>query len=361
MFENNNEYFKQEADRKVAQYIKEIIQPHFPNYSTAITSMWGDYPQSATLSISPFGKVLKGSQFYYSENNTFIHFTNINNAKNIIADGGIYLSGLNTSDDNNEINLNLKSFDQYTNPYLNHVMIKEDFLNLSMSPFAMERSFLNGNFDSIFHNFKEFGNGQPIGLVLELDFENRDDWFKYHLSKVYYSEENNASPTFLNKLVKETESWCRLNSFEILELHNAFYSLLAFHKENKFKMENEVRLIKAPIDITDTNFSYQKPIPSIQGYFINSKNAIVQFEKLYFEGYKKEKIMNFLFNDNHTSKEIYLKQTPKIKLQKILIPTHNPKCKELNETISLLLRKLEMDTDVKHLEFCTFNKEISIF
>lgn len=74
--------------------------------------------------MSPFGQVLEGSQFYYSEGNTFVHFTNLNAAKGILSEGCINLSGLNTSTDKNEILLNLKPFKipTYTNKI--HLIIK---------------------------------------------------------------------------------------------------------------------------------------------------------------------------------------------------------------------------------------------
>lgn len=347
------------AKQKLNSYVEQIIKPLFPNYELASSMMSGYYPTGAELTMSTFGKVLKGSQFYYPENKSdFIHFTNIHNARNIISEGCIYLSGLNTSTDENEIELNLRAFDKQDDSWeLIPNKVKEDFLSLSLSPYVENKDFFKKAFSNIQNNYYQFGGDFPVGLVFEIDLSNRDDWWCFHLAEVAYSIDTNTPPKFLTDLVEKTVNWSKQCDFNIYKMPHALYPLMAFFKESKYKIENEIRLVKTPISSTDKSLMDG---PLFSGYSINSRNQLVKIYKLFFDGLKKEDLFKRSF-ENPEHLERRLKQVPKIKLKKILLPTIEFESLSLKNTFIEILKSLNLDVEVSYIEFNNRSKSIKIF
>lgn len=357
---NEYENFKGfEFTEKYEKYIKEVLKPHLPNFEVAIATNYGY--DSFQLSMSPFGKVLEGSQFYYDEGNTFVHFTNLDAALKILSEGCIHLSGLNTSSDKNEILLNLAAFQTNSTIFKDEEEIKSGFLNLSLSPFNLDISqSKHMNYENLKNNFYGFGKDFPIALVMEIDLSNRNKWYKYHLSRVQYSQTNEKPPQFLEHLNEKTKFWIAENKYHITELKNAIYPLLSFFKESKYSIENEIRLIKSPIDMSD-NPAYSNH-PFLNGVSINSRKEIVPIEKLYFESDKREKIVQVLKLDE-PFKTFFQTQYPRITLKKILLPTHKPKVEtcEVKKTLFKLSGFHEMKFDFHFVEFHENHKEVNIF
>jgi hypothetical protein len=347
------------ANQQLNTYIEEILKPLFPHYDRTSSIMSGYYPNGAELTMSTFGKVLRGSQFYYPENQSnFVHFTNIHNARNIISEGCIYLSGLNTSTDQNEIELNLKAFENHGDPWESiSTDVKEDFLSLSLSPYIENKEFLNNVFSNIQNNYFQFGNDFPVGLVFEIDLSNRDDWWCYHLSEVQYSEGVNSPPKYLTNLVEQTLNWSKLNKFNIYKMPHVLYPLMAFFKEGNYKIENEVRLIKSPISSIEKSATSG---PLFNGYSINSRNQLVKIEKLYFDGPRKTEVFERTFPANEY-RDSRINQIPKIKLKKILLPTLKFETLSLKNTFNKLLTSLSLNVEVNYIEFNNREKIIEIF
>jgi hypothetical protein len=219
----------------------------------------------------------------------------------------------NLLNDKNEILLNLKPFQTITNIFLDEEVIKADFLNLSLSPFDIENiETIQTCYENLKNNFYGFGKDFPIALVMEIDLTNRNEWYKYHLSKIHYSQTNEKPPHFLENLIKNTEFWIEENNYQITGLQDAIYPLLSFFKESKYSIENEIRLIKSPIDSTDDNKYSTHPF--FNGVYVNSRNEVVQIERLYFESDKREKIIRTLKFDQISCKLVTIIFTFKISL-----------------------------------------------
>ncbi|MFM2335258.1 MAG: hypothetical protein RIS91_1261 [Bacteroidota bacterium] len=360
--EENKEYLKYKRDvftEKYEKYIHDVLNPHLPNFEIAIATTSGY--DSFQLSMSPFGKVLGGSQFYYNEGNTFVHFTNLDAAQKILSDGCIHLSGLNTSSDKNEILLNLKPFLTNSKIFRDEENIKSGFLNLSMSPFNSDRNeSIQSSYENLKNNFYGFGKDFPIALVIEIDFNNRNDWYKYHLSKVEYSDKNDSAPQFFENLIKNTNKWITENKYEVTGLENAIYPLLSFFKESKYSIENEIRLIKSPIDTTDNPRYYTHPF--LNGVYINSRKEIVPIEKLYFESNKREQIIQILKLDE-PGRTFFQNQFPRITLKKILLPTHKTRAELhlVKNLLNALSKSHNMNIEFLFMEFHENHKEVHLF
>lgn len=357
--DDDRDYGIKLAKQKLNDYVEQIIKPLFPNYELITSMMSGYYPTGAELTMSTFGKVLKGSQFYYPENRSdFIHFTNIHNARNIISEGCIYLSGLNTSTDENEIELNLRAFDKQGDSWeLIPNKAKEDFLCLSLSPYIENKDFFKKAFSNIQHNYYQFGGDFPIGLVFEIDLSNRDDWWCFHLAEVAYSNDTNTPPKFLTDLVEQTVNWSNQSEFKIYKMPHALYPLMAFFKEMNYKLENEVRLIKAPMNSEDKSWMDG---PLFSGYSINSRNQLVKIYKIFFDGPKKTDLFERTFQ-NPEIRESRLNQIPSIKLKKILLPTIEFESLALKNTFKEILISLNLNVQVSYIEFNNKSKRIEIF
>lgn len=357
---NDFELYKRiEFTEKYEKYIKEVLCPYIPNFEIAFA--WNSGYDAFHLSMSPFGKVLEESQFYYNEGNTFVHFTNLDAAQKILSDGCIHLSGLNTSSDKNEILLNLKPFRTKSNLIKDEEVIKADFLNLSLSPFNSDNNeSLQTCYENYKNNFYVFGKNFPIALVMEIDLKNRNDWYKYHFSKVYYSNKNETPPPFFEQLIENTKLWMTESNYQITGLQDAIYPLLSFFKESKYSIENEIRLIKSPIDSRDSNAYSSHPF--FNGVYINSRNEIVQIEKLYFESDKREQIIQILKLEE-PFKTFFQTQSPRITLKKILLPTHktNAEIFEVKNILNQLAQYHNMNIEFLFMEFHENHKEVHLF
>lgn len=360
MLEENDSYPGRDiADQKLKLFFDEIIKPHLPNYEVGFVSMGGEYPTSANVTMSSMNAALQGSRFDYPNNNCqFIHFTNIYNARSILSQGCIYLSGLNTSKDKNEIDLNLKAFNRQWDHQFHNPNIKGNFLCLSMMQFSEEEKFITENYSSILNNYHEFGGNFPIGLVLEIDTSNKESWWRFHLSGVSYSDTENTPPQFLSQIVLDAKNWSEKNSFDIQDLHHALYPLMAFFKEHKYKIENEVRLVKAPMDSCD-NYNEQHYL--LNGLSINNDNELVKIEKLYFEGEAKERILANA-NLNDSALRFVNNTRPKIHLKKVLLPTIKYEKISLKNTFHNVLLDLGMNNvEVKYMEFNNQKRKVMFF
>jgi hypothetical protein len=219
-------------------------------------------------------------------------------------------------------------------------------------------SFVEENYSSLLNNYYEFGADFPIGLVLEIDTSSRDDWWRFHLSAVSYSDTENTPPKFLTQIVKETNDWAAKHNFNIDELHNALFPLMAFFKEHKYKIENEVRLVKAPIDSCD-NYNEQHYL--LNGLSINNDNELVKIEKLYFEGEAKERILANA-NLNDSALRFVNNTRPKIHLKKVLLPTIKYEKISLKNTFHNVLLDLGMNNvEVKYMEFNNQKRKVMFF
>ena len=171
---------------KINKYIAEILSPILNSYVPSMNSQLGN--DSGKTVITAFGSALKNTEFYHSVSDTpLIHYTSLDKAKRILADGSINLSSLKASNDKNEISKNFGFISEFTFNSESVNFIKDYTLNLSLTTF--NENSINENYSALIHNFIEFGGEFPIGFVLDLSQNNQDDWFTYHLVKVNYYED----------------------------------------------------------------------------------------------------------------------------------------------------------------------------
>jgi len=346
---------------KINKYIADVLTPILDGYVPSMNSQSGD--DSGKTVITAFGSALKNTEFYHSVSDApLIHYTTLDKAKRILADGSINLSSLKASNDKNEISKNFSYISEFTFNSESVNFIKDYTLNLSLTTFN-EKS-INENYSALIHNFIEFGGGFPIGFVFDLSNNNQDDWFTYHLVKVNYYEH---IPELLKKISIKTSEWINDNKFQITDIQDALIPILACYKEKKYEIENEIRLMRVPLD-SKTQFSDH---PIFNGHFLNDNLEKITIHRLYFNKRLEQKIIESL-NDPIPYTNHIQKVTPQLSLIKILLPYRRypiqlsgtkkiiKSPEELRNAFWNLLDSIGVDCKVEFIDFDDNNKTVQI-
>jgi hypothetical protein len=346
---------------KINKYIAEVLFPILKNYVPSMNSQSGE--DSGKTVITAFGSALKNTMFHHSVADApLIHYTSLDKAKRILADGFINLSSLKASNDKNEISKNFGYISEFTFNPESVNFIKDNTLNLSLTTFN-EKS-INDNYEAIIHNFIEFGDEFPIGFVLDLSENNQDEWFTYHLVKVNYYEH---VPELLNEISIKTRKWIDKHKFQITDIQDALIPILACYKEKKYEIENEIRLMCVPLD--SNNHLNHHTI--FNGNYLNDNLERITTQRLYFNKQVESNIINSL-REPQPFIEYTKKTTPNLLLKKIILPYRRYPIKlkdtdkiikspeEIRHAFWNLLDSIGLDCKVEFIDFDDTNKTIQI-
>jgi len=346
---------------KINKYIAEVLFPILKNYVPSMNSQSGE--DSGKTVITAFGSALKNTMFHHSVSDApLIHYTTLDKAKRILADGFINLSSLKASNDKNEISKNFGYISEFTFNTESVNFIKDNTLNLSLTTFN-EKS-INDNYKAIIHNFIEFGGEFPIGFVLDLSENNQDEWFTYHLVKVNYYEH---VPELLNEISIKTRKWIDKHKFQITDIQDALIPILACYKEKKYEIENEIRLMCVPLD--SNNHLNHHTI--FNGNYLNDNLERITTQRLYFNKQVESNIINSL-REPQPFIEYTKKTTPNLLLKKIILPYRRYPIKlkdsdkiiktpeEIRHAFWNLLDSIGLNYKVEFIDFDDTNKTIQI-
>ncbi len=346
---------------KINKYITEVLSPILNGYVPSMNSQSGE--DSGKTVIKAYGSALKHTELYQSiSDSPLIHYTTLDKAKRILADGSINLSSLRASNDKNEISKNFGFISEFTFNSESVNFIKDYTLNLSLTTFN-EKS-INENYSALINNFIEFGGEFPIGFVLDLSQNNQDEWFTYHLVKVSYYED---IPELLKEISIKTREWITNNKFQITDIQDALIPILACYKEKKYEIENEIRLMRVPLD-SRTHFSHHS---IFNGNFLNDNLERITIQRLFFNKKVESNIINSL-REPQPFMEYTQKITPNLLLKKIILPYRRYPIKlkgtekiinspeELRYAFWNLLDSIELDCKVEFIDFNDNNKTVKI-
>ncbi len=346
---------------KINKYIAEVLSPILNGYVPSLNSQSSD--DSGKTVITAFSLALKNTEFYQSVTDSpLIHYTTLDKAKRILADGYINLSSLKASNDKNEISKNFDYISEFTFNSESVNFIKDNTLNLSFTTFN-EQS-INDNYSALFYNFIEFGGEFPIGFVFDLSNNHQDDWFTYHLVKLNYYEQ---VPELLKQISIRTREWINNNKFQITDIQDALIPILACYKEKKYEIENEIRLMRVPLD--SNNHLNHHTI--FNGNYLNDNLERITTQRLYFNKQVESNIINSL-KEPQPFIEYTKKNTPNLLLKKIMLPYRRYPIKlkdtvkiikspeELRNSFWNLFDSIELDCRVEFIDFDDTNKTIKI-
>ena len=174
-------------------------------------------------------------------------------------------------------------------------------------------------------------------------------------------------PELLKKISIKTSEWINDNKFQITDIQDALIPILACYKEKKYEIENEIRLMRVPLD-SKTQFSDH---PIFNGHFLNDNLEKITIHRLYFNKRLEQKIIESL-NDPIPYTNHIQKVTPQLSLIKILLPYRRypiqlsgtqkiiKSSEELRNLFWNLLDSIGLDCKVEFIDFDDTNKTIQI-
>lgn len=202
-----------------------------------------------------YNKYLQNSPYCLMAKTHFIHYTSLENACSIIQQNRISLNELNQVNDPLEIiflkellNVNKDPWDFYVDGIDNpNGKLKSQEERHKKSIFTFSLCQVDDlNEPDKFEMWRSYaGEGKGAAIVFEIDCKNRNEWYNFHLSNVYYGENEQTKmlEQFLGKHNEFAEAW----KIDASNFNYFISTFLANHKSDFYKGENEIRLItKAP-------------------------------------------------------------------------------------------------------------------
>jgi hypothetical protein len=250
-------------DELKEKYLKEVVHPSFPFIKYFGGSSWGKQSNQTThvsFSLPTSFVSFKNeksengeSEYYFSKSTSFIHYTTLKNAINILNDGFFRLNSLSYMDDPQELlYAGHEILGNYSKDELNS--LKENVFCISRCEYDEEKN------PEIFDQWRFYGdNGSGVGLVFKFTSEV-EYWNNHYLSKIYYgnaitNETQNEESTKKFRIFRENhDKFIQEHEGKVNLLSSQFGKkgkipewiaiFLAFHKSSLYAPENEIRLLK---------------------------------------------------------------------------------------------------------------------
>jgi len=206
--------------------------------------------------MSEENKAYKSSEYYFEGEMKFVHWTSVQNLLSIINTCQIRLYNLHNSADPEEFT--------YAASQLKLSEIQIDHSKNFLYTFSFSEI---KEKDNTYH-WENYGNNY-IGVSIEFEIVNNpDEWDNFMLAPVNYE-----LPQKISNLVEGLS--VLKEKYQVLEFDVDLGRLIAFHKNPKFKVENEIRLSSYfPFDTTqeywkycNTEFRLEHRRPRITNYF----------------------------------------------------------------------------------------------
>jgi hypothetical protein len=185
---------------------------------------------SCFYSIGPAYRAISSSRYYISSGFKFIHFTTLEAAKSIIQGKNVRLYNLNKLNDPREFSFagDLLTFSQQ-----NKADAKCNMFTISMC----KPSILRTEIQTEFNMWRPYGGfGKGVGIEFDFQVNPPRGWKDYFLSRVFYGRRNRSNLIDAGQLIQKYK-----NEKPIIEFDLA--PIIAFHKSNLYRLENEVRLL----------------------------------------------------------------------------------------------------------------------
>ncbi|MEP7169623.1 MAG: DUF2971 domain-containing protein [Bacteroidota bacterium] len=215
--------------KKIEGYLAILKKHLLPNLH--FKSMWDEGRQ---FRLPDTFDVCKGSKYFYSGSHLFLHFTTIPNLLNILREKKIRLYSLSGMDDKDEYSGSLTNMGIKEDEWKGK-QIKKNIFIFSMCEYKIEQE------EKSLNLWREYGSdGNDIAIVFKIKPQLKKHWVHYMLSQVYYSKK--ALNPFL-KAAEEIKEYEVRENFKETDFKTAFYKLFAFHKQEIYKHEREVRLL----------------------------------------------------------------------------------------------------------------------
>jgi len=273
-------------------------------------------------------KLFEGTQYKFDESSFFVHFTSLSALSQILQSGFLRMSDFNCLSDKSELHFASHMFDNCT---VEQVKEKKSKI-LSLSACLSTAEILNNE-----HMWNQYAC-KGMGCAIEYKFVTTNI-HNMVFGKVLYGKENLKN---LQQLKKLNEQFKNENDFEVTDLPMLLLKISAFHKNIKYKNEQEVRLLFYNESDYPKDFVHRNRYEDFY-----SDQQVRNFIKLYIKGKNPKNLMS------HVEYDKKLMHEPEIEISKVIIGPNNPKPFE----VAKLLHQCKNEQGY-NFEICFFHKEI---
>lgn len=286
-------------------YTKEVLNKFFPKAKLKTSIIWESEtvkPNFFDGEISTYN-IFDHTPYEYKGQNRFIHFTSIEKLKAILTSGYLRMASLDSLQDTEEVHFAGKVIDP--NCFYDLDVASENLFSLSACE-STTANILNKKM------WMEYGD-QYRGCILQYSF-SKMELFRSNFGVIRYGEKHLSD---LKKLVIMSHSFYQEYGFSVSQLPVFLRTILAFHKNQSYDFEREIRLLLEPEFLPDSCFEPD----------FCQKKGIKKYYKLPFSE-RNELPVNTKYDQ-----DTILHHFPQIELKKIILgPQSSVKDKEEVET-----------------------------
>lgn len=306
--------FIDKAWEKIGAYKQKVIKPILPNASLSQSGMFCN-PDRPVLGFNAHlssRDLFKGTEYEYDGDGLFLHFTSLPILSTILKAGFIRMSDFNCLTDRSEINFASQNFKKST--ITEEIESEKDKMFCLSACESKQEVILNTH---MWEYYADKGHGCSI----EYKFTSTSI-AKMSFGRIQYGKRKLKPLMDIEALMQNFAS--SNDGFKVIDPIKFLTPIFSFHKDIKFKKENEVRL-----------FYYQDGGIGNDGPHLNQykdfykRDQVRNFIKIYLSG--KNKYVPFPGLDDETA----LKVSPQIEITKVII---GPKVENIFETIHQLLK-----------------------
>lgn len=313
------------AREKIRQIEEDEIKKIFPNATFSESSFLGS-PNKQVNSFQAYlssENLFKDTPYENDGTSNFLHFTSLPALSQILNSGFIRMSDFECLSDKTEIDF-AKNFYFSNDDSFKQTANKSRMFCLSACEYSND-TILNNHMWQVYAD-------KGKGCAIEYKFSS-NDIFNMSFGKIQYGKKK---ITILKTLRTKLEQFSKNNEgFSINNLSDFLTPIFAFHKDIKFKKENEIRL-----------FYFQN------GAMTNKKDHLNQYSDFYKSDQVRNFIKIYLKGKNPYQQENYpenvdvLKLSPQIEISRIFLGPDIANIYKVIEKLKQLKKQLNLDFEV---------------
>lgn len=304
--------YTDKAWEDIRSYEKKVVQPIFPNAHLKQSEIFcnPDRPVRGFSGFLSTRNLFKDTIYEYDGNGLFLHFTSLPILSTILKSGFIRMSDFNCLSDKSEINFASKNIKISSNEDSRFEKDKmfclsacESKLDVIKNPYMWKQYACDGT-----------------GCSIEYKFTS-SEIFNMTFGKIQYGKWKLKPLRDIKLLIEDFA--IENNGFKINYFENFLTTIFAFHKDIKYKNENEIRLFY----FQDGSLGNDKPhLNQFTDFY--KRDEVREFIRIYLKG--KNKFVPFKGIDDENSLSI----SPQIEIKRIIL---GPNVRNLVDVMKLIV------------------------
>jgi len=259
-------------DELIDQYIEES-KKFYPKlkFSSRSSIYGGNEPTSCDFEFSLNSKVLSETEYDCDGVDKLIHYTsNLQNVTEILNSGVLRFGCLTSMIDPQEMQFNNK----YLGTHFSEKQISELKSTVHSASFC---SIINDEYPDEFPMWRLYGNdGYGAAIIFKIENGN-SDWHNYMMAKVQYGDCDAVRR--YKDFIEWHESFQKKYNNPILNQPRVLTTLMALHKNEIWKHENEIRLL-THTEFNKHTLKEKHPLFSKIKHSITRKGSLYSFMEL---------------------------------------------------------------------------------